>query len=168
MTRAADRGSLAIRRRIALVALTAGVLALTACTPPLQVDLDLAREWVDQTDDLDAADAVGGAMMLAGPADATESDEGDEPTGITLGFADPVTVSAFRVRCFGGGTAMFVYDISGATSAFGWGGEVPCDEEAHTIETNDDYSRVDAVRVDATSDPATYVVVAVIGEAPAK
>ncbi|GAA1926911.1 hypothetical protein GCM10009775_18850 [Microbacterium aoyamense] len=150
-------------RRAALVAATV-VALLTGCAAAPAVDQEAAQSWLR-----DSEKSIDGRTDLLGTTSGMTSRSSDD--GITLSFDDPVTVSAFEVACFGGGSAEFGYSLSGDGVGIGVQSEVECTEVPAMIDVGVDgateVADVSSVVTRMTSpDSDTTFTVAVVGTTP--
>ena len=154
------------RLRLGALAALALIVPLSGCTPPAE-PVDEAGVWagdVQHVDD-DRDDVIARAIIPADPDDPDDDPAAAEPL---FEFPAPgAHVEHFEVRCHGGGTATFEFQVSAATSSHAGGGEVPCDEKPHEYSVTGERDGVVAVQVDVTADASTYAYAALIGTATA-
>jgi len=158
-----------MRRLTSIVLAGAAAVLLSACaTTTPSVDLDVARDWVEEVVEAqsDGPGAAGHAVLQV-DGEGDEAPDGSEEDGIRLDFAASANVVRADARCYGDGTnvvevGVTVYSENGA-EAYSYGQTVACDKEAHTIQLGEGMLS-SAVLIEATADTATYAHVTIIEE----
>ncbi|AZS44626.1 hypothetical protein BWL13_02219 [Microbacterium oleivorans] len=132
------------------LAVASMALLLTGCASSPSVDIDAAQTWYDSVvaAESDGPGSIGVAGMQIGP---------DEPgSEVRIDFAQPMELSRVDVRCFGDVTAAVTVSLTGVTDGIAAKQqEIPCDEEAHTIQI--DSAAADGFTVSATSPARTFL-----------
>jgi hypothetical protein len=138
----------------------AGVFTLSGCASGPTVDLDEAKEWVDEVvaAESDGPGAAGTGMMKIGP--------GGE-AGVRFDVDDGTELERVDVRCFGDEDADLTADVTLAvTSEDGvtrkTDAAIPCDRGVHEIDA--DAAATTAVEIQATASTETYLHATVIQE----
>ena len=147
--------------RALIAAAVAGVFTLSGCASGPTVDLDEAKEWVDEVvaAESDGPGAAGTGMMKIGP--------GGE-AGVRFDVEDGVVLVRVDVRCFGGDDDDdLIADVTLAvTSGDGvtrkTDAAIPCDRGVHEIDA--DAAATTAVEIQATASTETYLHATVIQE----
>ncbi len=144
---------------LAAGAVAASLLVMTGCSAQPEIDLDGAMAWAEQKHGDDVADALASAAFTAGPVDDGVVHDGDR---ITWTFEEPVTISGFRVSCFGGVTVETAIVVTSAGSGTATGDDILCDADYHLRE----YAETDVTEITfaAASPVPTAIVVFVDGE----